>query len=153
MADNTPSHQVSNDAGHPMNTQLMIELGAARIGAAIHHVGVKIDFEVLALPGGSLIAVFLWVCASVASIRRAVTQVRGCRTALVDLKAGGCQVLVRFSGRCGFVDEPIPMPRSQWVRTGVGDRAGGFDQEKNPERASTDAWLSACVRFSYSSDQ
>jgi hypothetical protein len=52
-----------------MNTQL-IELGAVRIGAAIHNVGAKIDFEVLALPGGSLIAVLLWICAGVVSIRR-----------------------------------------------------------------------------------
>jgi hypothetical protein len=47
-----------------MNKQL-IEMGAARIGAAIQCVGAKIDFEVLSLPGGSLIAVLLWLCASV----------------------------------------------------------------------------------------
>jgi len=69
-----------------MNTQL-IELGVVRIGAAIHNVSANVDFEVLSLPGGSLIAVLLWVCAGVGSLRRAATQVRGCRTTLVDLKA------------------------------------------------------------------
>jgi hypothetical protein len=62
--------------------KLLIELGAARIGAAIHNVGATIDFEVLSLPGGSLIAVLLWVCASVGSIRRTATQLRGSRTTI-----------------------------------------------------------------------
>jgi hypothetical protein len=49
-----------------------IELGAVRIGAAIQNVGAKVDFEVLSLPGGSLIAVLLWLNASaMGSIRRA----------------------------------------------------------------------------------
>jgi hypothetical protein len=39
-------------------------LGAVRIGAAIHSVGAKVDFEVLSLPGGSLLAVLLWLYAS-----------------------------------------------------------------------------------------
>jgi hypothetical protein len=56
-----------------MNMQL-IEIGAARIGAAIQGVGAKVDLEVLSLPGGSLIAVFLWLCASVQPIRRAATH-------------------------------------------------------------------------------
>jgi hypothetical protein len=63
----------TNDAGKPMNKQL-IEIGAARIGAAIQRVGAKVDFEVLALPGGSLIAVLLWLCASVDPIRRAAAR-------------------------------------------------------------------------------
>ena len=41
-----------------------IELGAVRIGAAIQNVGAKVDFEVLSLPGGSVIAVLLWLYAS-----------------------------------------------------------------------------------------
>jgi hypothetical protein len=53
-----------------MNKQL-IAIGAARIGAAIQCAGAKIDFEVLSLPGGSLIAALLWLCASVDFIRRA----------------------------------------------------------------------------------
>jgi hypothetical protein len=56
-----------------MNMQL-IELAAARIGAAIQRVGAKVDFEVLSLPGGSLIAVLFWLCASVDPIRRAATH-------------------------------------------------------------------------------
>lgn len=56
-----------------MNKQL-IAIGAARIGAAIQRAGARVDFEVLALPGGSLIAVLLWLCASVDPIRRAATN-------------------------------------------------------------------------------
>jgi len=56
-----------------MNMQL-IKIGAARIGAAIQSVGAKVDFEVLSLPGGSLIAVLFWLCASVDPIRRAATR-------------------------------------------------------------------------------
>jgi len=49
-----------------------IEFGAGWIGAAIHGVVANTDFEVLSLPGGSLIAVFLWIYASAMnSIRRA----------------------------------------------------------------------------------
>ena len=59
-----------------MNKQL-IEIGAAWIGAAIQRVGAKVDFEVLSLPGGSLIAVLFWLCASVHAIRRAATQAEG----------------------------------------------------------------------------
>jgi hypothetical protein len=54
-----------------------IELGAVRIGAAIQNVGAKVDFEVLSLPGGSLIAVLLWLNASaMGSIRRACLRRR-----------------------------------------------------------------------------
>jgi hypothetical protein len=41
----------------------LIELGAARIGAAIQDIIVNVDFEVFALPGGSLIAALLWLYA------------------------------------------------------------------------------------------
>jgi hypothetical protein len=44
----------------------LIELGAARIGAAIQSVCANVDFDVLSLPGGSLIAVLLWLYASAA---------------------------------------------------------------------------------------
>jgi hypothetical protein len=58
-----------------------IELAAVRIGAAIQIVGAKVDFEVLSLPGGSLIAVLLWLYASImGSIRHAAIQVRASRT-------------------------------------------------------------------------
>ena len=50
----------------------LIESGAVRIGAAIQNVCANVDFDVLSLPGGSLIAVLLWFYASAAgSIRRA----------------------------------------------------------------------------------
>jgi len=49
-----------------------IEFGAVWIGAVIHNIAAEIDFEVLSLPGGSLIAVVLWIYASAMnSIRRA----------------------------------------------------------------------------------
>jgi len=55
----------------------LIELGAVRIGAAIQNVCANVDFEVLSLPGGSLIAVLLWLYAiAMGSVRRAATQVR-----------------------------------------------------------------------------
>jgi hypothetical protein len=42
----------------------LIESGAARIAAGIQRVGANFDFEVLSLPGGSLIAALLWLYAS-----------------------------------------------------------------------------------------
>jgi hypothetical protein len=39
----------------------IIELGAVRMGAAIQYVCANVDFEVLSLPGGSLIALLLWL--------------------------------------------------------------------------------------------
>ena len=51
----------------------LIELGAVRIGDVCG----SIDFDVLSLPGGSLIAVLLWLNATAAgSIRRASTSRR-----------------------------------------------------------------------------
>jgi hypothetical protein len=41
----------------------IIELGSARIGAVIQYVCANVDFEVVSLPGGSLIAVLLWLYA------------------------------------------------------------------------------------------
>jgi hypothetical protein len=49
----------------------LIELGAVRIAAAIQNVYANVDFDVLSLPGGSLIAALLWLYASAArSMRR-----------------------------------------------------------------------------------
>ena len=42
----------------------LIESGAARLAAGIHSAGANIDFEVLALPGGSVLALLLWLYAS-----------------------------------------------------------------------------------------
>ncbi len=57
-----------------MAMKQFIELGALRIGAAIQNVGATVDFEVLSLPGGSLIAILLWSYATATgSIRRAAT--------------------------------------------------------------------------------
>jgi hypothetical protein len=42
----------------------LIELGAVRIGAAIQNICTNVDFDVLSLPGGSLIAIVLWIYSS-----------------------------------------------------------------------------------------
>jgi hypothetical protein len=76
----------------------LIELGAVRIGAAIQNVCANVDFDVLSLPGGSLIAVLLWFYASAASsIRRASTQVRASRTTICDGRTCGVSL-----GPCPF---------------------------------------------------
>ena len=64
-----------------MNMQL-IESGAVRIGAAIQRAGAKVDFEVLSLPGGSLIALLLCLCAVVDPIRRAAANCAGASKAI-----------------------------------------------------------------------
>jgi hypothetical protein len=52
-----------------------IVLGTARTGVLIQNVCASVDFEVVSLPGGSLIAVLLWLYAfAMSSIRRAATQ-------------------------------------------------------------------------------
>jgi hypothetical protein len=54
-----------------------IEVTAARVGAAIQNVCANVDFEVMSLPSGSLIAVLLWLYAiAISSIRRAATEIR-----------------------------------------------------------------------------
>jgi hypothetical protein len=54
-----------------------IELGAVRICAAIQNVCADVDIDVLSLPGGSLIAVVLWLYAGAGGfIRRATTAER-----------------------------------------------------------------------------
>jgi hypothetical protein len=58
-----------------------IEVTAARVGAAIQNVCANVDFEVMSLPSGSLIAVLLWLYAiAISSIRRAATEMRASRT-------------------------------------------------------------------------
>jgi hypothetical protein len=42
----------------------LIESGAARIAAGIQRFGANFDFEVLSLPGGSVIAALLWLYTS-----------------------------------------------------------------------------------------
>jgi hypothetical protein len=47
-----------------MEMKQLIESGAARIAAGMQNVGANFDFELLSLPGGSLMAVVLWLYAS-----------------------------------------------------------------------------------------
>jgi hypothetical protein len=56
------------------------DLGAMRIGAAIQSVCANVDFDVLSLPGGSLIAVVLWLYASAAGSVRRASRFRTSRT-------------------------------------------------------------------------
>ena len=78
----------------------LIELGAVRIVAAIQNICTNVDFDVLSLPGGSLIAVVLWLYASASvSRRRASTEVRAPRTTLCGGRA--CRV------------SPLPLPFRQ----------------------------------------
>jgi len=57
-----------------MAMKQFIESCAAQIGAAVQNVGATVDFEVLSLPGGSVIAILLWSYATATgSIRRAAT--------------------------------------------------------------------------------
>jgi hypothetical protein len=52
----------------------LIESGVVRMRAAIHSLYANVDLEVLSLPGGSLIAVILWLCGiGLGSIARAAT--------------------------------------------------------------------------------
>jgi hypothetical protein len=53
----------------------LIEITAARIGAVIQDVCAKVDFEVVSLPGGSLIALFLCLYGiAMSSVQGAATQ-------------------------------------------------------------------------------
>ena len=80
----------------------LIELGAVRIGASIQNVCANVDFDVLSLPGGSLIAVLLWLYASAAnSMRRATTRVRAPGTTLC-----GAQVCCVSPGPFPFRQAP-----------------------------------------------
>jgi len=54
-----------------------IESSAGRIAARIQNIGVSFDPEVLSLPGGSAIAVFLWLYASaMVTLKRAASHER-----------------------------------------------------------------------------
>jgi hypothetical protein len=54
----------------------LMELAAVQICTAIQKVCANLDFEILALPGGSLIAVLLWLCTGAAGcIRRAAAPI------------------------------------------------------------------------------
>jgi hypothetical protein len=54
-----------------MAMKRLIELCAMQIGAAAQNVGATVDFEVLSLPGGTLIAILLWLHAGAMTV---VTQ-------------------------------------------------------------------------------
>jgi hypothetical protein len=67
-----------------------IELSAVRMGAAIQNVCANVDFDVLSLPGGSLIAVFLWLYAGARGFMgRASTRVRAPGTTICGARARG----------------------------------------------------------------
>jgi hypothetical protein len=54
-----------------------IESGAARIAAGMQSVGANFDYEVLSLPGGTWLAVLLWIYAStLAAVKRVAPKRR-----------------------------------------------------------------------------
>lgn len=58
-----------------------VELGAVRIGAVIQNICADVNLEVVSLPGGSLIAVLLWLYAvAMRSTRHTTMQIRASRT-------------------------------------------------------------------------
>jgi hypothetical protein len=74
----------------------LIEFGAVRIGTAIQNICTNVDFDVLSLPGGSLIAVVLWLYASASgSLSRARASARPQNHTL--RQAGLLRVAVPFS--------------------------------------------------------
>jgi hypothetical protein len=76
-----------------------IELGAVRIAAAIQNFCANVDFEVLSLPGGSLIVILVWLYGSaMGPIRRAATQVRSRST--IDARSFVPERLSRPNGAC-----------------------------------------------------
>jgi hypothetical protein len=69
--------QVSGVGDHMMNFNF-IESSAGRIAARIQSIGGSFDPEVLSLPGGSIIAILLWLYAAstVAALHRDPPQPR-----------------------------------------------------------------------------
>jgi hypothetical protein len=60
-----------------MGMMNFIESSAGRIAARIQSIGVSFDPEVLSLPGGSVIAAFLWLYASTAlTLKRGASHKR-----------------------------------------------------------------------------
>jgi hypothetical protein len=60
-----------------MEMMNFIESSAGRIAARIQSIGVSFDPEVLSLPGGSVIAVFLWLYAGTAlTLKRGASHKR-----------------------------------------------------------------------------
>jgi hypothetical protein len=73
-----------------------IEFGAVWIGAALQDVCANVDFEVLSLPGGSLIAVLLWLYATaMGPIRRAATKVHAAGSTIDGCSVAGWIVPTR----------------------------------------------------------
>jgi hypothetical protein len=67
-----------------------VELGAVRIVAAMQSVCANVDVDVLSLPGGSLIAVLVWLYASAAGlIRRTSARAYASRAAVCGARACG----------------------------------------------------------------
>jgi hypothetical protein len=68
----------------------LIDLGAMRIGAAMQSVCANVDFDVLSLPGGSLIAVLLWLYVGAAGfVRRVSTPGRAAGTTICGARTCG----------------------------------------------------------------
>ncbi len=79
-----------------------IESSAGRIAARIQSIGVSFDPEVLSLPGGSAIAVFLWLYASaMVTLKRAASHDR-----LTDSRRETRRVVIRKCVECSGESRP-----------------------------------------------
>ena len=68
-----------------------IESNAGRIAAQIHNVGASFDPEVLSLPGGSIIAVLLWLYASTRlTLKRGAPSIRSVIEPVAPAACVGC---------------------------------------------------------------
>ena len=68
-----------------------IESSAGRIAARIQSIGVNFDPDVLSLPGGSVLAVFLWLYANVmATLKRGASNKRQAIEAVPAPACAGC---------------------------------------------------------------
>jgi hypothetical protein len=74
-----------------MEMNAFIESNAGRIAAQIHNVGASFDPEVLSLPGGSIIAVLLWLYASTRlTLKRRAPSIRSVIEPVAPAACVGC---------------------------------------------------------------
>jgi hypothetical protein len=74
-----------------MEMNAFIESSAGRIAAQIHNVGASFDPEVLSLPGGSIIAVLLWLYANTRlTLQRGAPSIRTVIEPVAPAPCVGC---------------------------------------------------------------
>lgn len=91
-----------------------IESAAARIAAGMQSVGANFDYEVLSLPGGTWLAVLLWVYASTLAAAKRVAPKRRIAPP-IDLSAEQAG-----AARRGPSTERLPAPAAEGACVGCG---------------------------------